>query len=96
MVCKRMKNKQRPPRPVKNRPVGLAGKEYSDFEIDEAFFEPLPDEIISVYNSEESLIPMHKTVDEVYYCKLHKPEGKSINMEEVNDAIRTKLKDKFT
>ena len=40
--------------PNKKRPIGLAGKEYPDFKISEAFFEPLPDDIISAFNGEDS------------------------------------------
>jgi len=40
--------------PNKKRPIGLAGKEYPDFQIDDAFFEPLPDDIIAAFNGEDS------------------------------------------
>ena len=40
--------------PNKKRPIGLAGKEYPDFQIDDAFFEPLPDDIIAAFNGENS------------------------------------------
>jgi prevent-host-death family protein len=41
-------------RPVKEslrekRPIGLAGKQYPDFTIDQSFFEPLPDDIIKAF-----------------------------------------------
>jgi prevent-host-death family protein len=40
--------------PDKKRPIGLAGKEYPDFKISKAFFEPLPDDIIAAFNGEGS------------------------------------------
>jgi len=39
--------------PQKKRPIGIAGKEYPDFKISEAFFEPLPDDIIAAFNGED-------------------------------------------
>lgn len=40
--------------PKKKRPIGLAGKEYPDFKISDAFFEPLPDNIVAAFNGEDS------------------------------------------
>ena len=40
-------------KPVKERPVGLAGKEYPDFEIGDEFFEPLPDDILAYFTGEK-------------------------------------------
>jgi antitoxin (DNA-binding transcriptional repressor) of toxin-antitoxin stability system len=40
--------------PKKKRPIGLAGKEYPDFQIGDAFFEPLPEDIIAAFNGEGS------------------------------------------
>jgi len=40
--------------PNKKRPIGLAGKEYPDFQIGDTFFEPLPDDIIAAFNGETS------------------------------------------
>ena len=40
--------------PNQKRPIGLAGKEYPDFEIGDAFFDPLPDDIIAAFNGEDS------------------------------------------
>ena len=40
--------------PNKKRPIGLAGKEYPDFQISDAFFEPLPDDIVAAFNGEDS------------------------------------------
>lgn len=39
--------------PNKKRPIGLAGKEYPDFKIGDAFFEPLPDDIVAAFNGED-------------------------------------------
>ena len=36
-------------KPNVKRPIGLAGKEYPDFKIDEAFFEALPNDIMSSF-----------------------------------------------
>ena len=40
--------------PNKKRPIGLAGKEYPDFEISDAFFDPLPDDMVAAFNGEDS------------------------------------------
>ncbi|MCD6295281.1 MAG: type II toxin-antitoxin system Phd/YefM family antitoxin [Deltaproteobacteria bacterium] len=40
--------------PNKKRPIGLAGKEYPDFEISDDFFDPLPDDIVAAFNGEDS------------------------------------------
>ena len=56
IVCKRnvpiAEIKPIAPRPNKKRPIGLAGKEFPDFEIDDAFFEPLPEDILNAFNGE--------------------------------------------
>jgi prevent-host-death family protein len=39
--------------PNKKRPIGLAGKEYPNFTIGNAFFEALPDEIVAAFNGED-------------------------------------------
>lgn len=39
--------------PKKKRPIGLAGKEYPGFKISDAFFDPLPDDIIAAFNGED-------------------------------------------
>ena len=36
--------------PNKKRPIGLAGKEYPDFKVSNAFFEPLPEDIVAAFN----------------------------------------------
>ena len=38
--------------PNKKRPIGLAGKEYSNFNISDTFFNPLPDDIVAAFNGE--------------------------------------------
>ena len=38
--------------PKHNRPIGLAGKRYPGFRIDDAFIEPLPDDIVAAYEGE--------------------------------------------
>ncbi|MCP4575333.1 MAG: type II toxin-antitoxin system Phd/YefM family antitoxin [Deltaproteobacteria bacterium] len=40
--------------PNKKRPIGLAGKEYPGFEIGDAFFEPLPEDILAAFSGEEA------------------------------------------
>jgi antitoxin (DNA-binding transcriptional repressor) of toxin-antitoxin stability system len=40
--------------PHKKRPIGLAGKEYPDFKISDAFFEPLPDDMVAAFHGEDS------------------------------------------
>ncbi len=40
--------------PKKKRPIGLAGKEYPGFKLGDAFFEPLPDNIVKAFNCEDS------------------------------------------
>ncbi len=40
--------------PNKKRPIGLAGKEYPDFNISGSFFDPLPDDIVAAFNGEDS------------------------------------------
>ena len=40
--------------PNKNRPIGLAGKEYPGFQMSDAFFEALPDDIVAAFNGEDS------------------------------------------
>jgi antitoxin (DNA-binding transcriptional repressor) of toxin-antitoxin stability system len=40
--------------PKKRRPIGLAGKEYPEFQLSDAFFEPLPDDIAAAFDGENS------------------------------------------
>ncbi|MBU0993050.1 MAG: type II toxin-antitoxin system prevent-host-death family antitoxin [Proteobacteria bacterium] len=37
----------------KKRLIGLAGKEYPDFKLSDAFFEPLPGDIMAAFNGED-------------------------------------------
>jgi hypothetical protein len=39
--------------PSKKRPIGLAGKEYPGFQISDAFFEPLPGDIVAAFDGED-------------------------------------------
>ncbi|MCI5121479.1 MAG: type II toxin-antitoxin system Phd/YefM family antitoxin [Candidatus Electrothrix sp. AUS4] len=38
---------------LKKRPIGLAGKEFPDWEIGDEFFEPLPDDIMAYFAGEK-------------------------------------------
>jgi prevent-host-death family protein len=38
---------------VRKRPIGLAGKEYPDWDIGDGFFDPLPDDILSYFTGEK-------------------------------------------
>ena len=38
--------------PRTKRPIGLAGKEYPDFEIGDGFFEPLPGDLVDAFSGE--------------------------------------------
>ena len=40
--------------PNKKRPIGLAGKEYPGFQISDAFFEPLSDDIVAAFDGKDS------------------------------------------
>ena len=40
--------------PDRRRPIGLAAKEYPGFQVGDAFFEPLPDDIVAAFNGEDS------------------------------------------
>lgn len=39
--------------PSRKRPVGLAGKDYPGFTVSDAFFEPLPEDIIAGFSGED-------------------------------------------
>ncbi len=53
IICKRnvpiAELKPIEPKLHKKRPIGLAGKAYPDFKIDDAFFEPLPNDILTAF-----------------------------------------------
>ena len=57
MVCKRnvpiAEIKPIAALPNKRRSISLAGKEYPGFQVSDTFFEPLPDDIIAVFNGED-------------------------------------------
>ena len=57
VICKRNRPiaeiRPIPALPSDKRPIGLAGKEYPDFEIGADFFEPLPEEMLAAFNFEQ-------------------------------------------
>ena len=57
VICKRnvpiAEIKPLPVPPKKERPIGLAGKEYPDFIISDDFFEPLPEDMVAAFQGED-------------------------------------------
>ncbi len=51
-------------------------------------------EIILTEKREAIIRPVSKKVDEIF-CKLHKPGRKSVSLENMDDAIRNRMRDKF-
>jgi len=52
-------------------------------------------EIIVTENSREAIIrPISKKVDDIF-CKLYRPGRKPVTMQQMNNAIRNRMKDKF-
>lgn len=51
-------------------------------------------EIIVTENREAIIRPISKKVDDIF-CKLHKPGQKAVSLEEISDAIRNRMKDKY-
>jgi len=51
-------------------------------------------EIILTENREAIIRPVSKKVDDIF-CKLHKPGKKAVSFEELNQAIKNKIKDSF-
>lgn len=51
-------------------------------------------EIIMTEKREAIIKPASKKVDDIF-CKLHMPGRKSSTIQEINDAIRNKMRDKF-
>lgn len=51
-------------------------------------------DFIITKNREAIIRPISKKVDEIF-CKLHKPDRKAVALEEIDDLIRTRIKDKF-
>ncbi len=52
-------------------------------------------EIIVTEQREAVIRPVSKKVDEVF-CRLYKAERSAISVEDINDAIRNKIRDKFS
>ncbi len=51
-------------------------------------------EFIVTENREAVIRPVSKKVDEIY-CKLHRNGQKAVSLEEIDNAIRNRMKDKF-
>ena len=50
---------------------------------------------ISVTDNREAVIrPVTKKVDDIF-CKLHSPDQKAVPLEEIDEAIRKRMKDKY-
>ena len=52
-------------------------------------------EIIVTAKREAIIRPISKKVDDIF-CKLHKPGRKAVGIETMNNAIKNRMKDKFT
>ncbi len=52
-------------------------------------------EIIVTANGEAIIRPISKKVDDIF-CKLHKAGRKPVPLEAIDNAIRNRMKDKFT
>lgn len=51
-------------------------------------------EIILTEKREAIIRPVSKKVDDIF-CKLHKPGRKAVSLDAMDDAIRTRMRDKF-
>lgn len=51
-------------------------------------------EIIVTENREAVIRPVSKKVDDIF-CKLHNPEQKAASLEELDNAVRKRMKDKY-
>lgn len=51
-------------------------------------------EIIVTENREAVIRPVSKKVDDIF-CKLHKPGQKAVSLEEIDNAIRKRMKEKY-
>jgi AbrB family looped-hinge helix DNA binding protein len=51
-------------------------------------------EIVVTGKGEAVIRPVSKKVDDIF-CKLRKPGRKAVSIEDMNDAIRNRMKDKF-
>jgi antitoxin PrlF len=52
-------------------------------------------EIIVTDNREAIIRPVSTKVDDIF-CKLHKPGRKAVSVEAMDDAIKNRMKDKFS
>ncbi len=52
-------------------------------------------EIIVTDNGEAIIRPISKKVDDIF-CKLQKPSRKTVSIKDMDDAIRNRMRDKFT
>ncbi len=52
-------------------------------------------EIIVTEKREAIIRPISKKVDDIF-CKLHKSSRKAVSIEAMNNAVRNRMKDKFT
>ena len=51
-------------------------------------------EIIVTEKREAIIRPVSKKVDDIF-CKLHKAGKKAVSIEDMNDAVRNRMRDKF-
>jgi len=51
-------------------------------------------EIIATEKGEAIIRPISIKVDDIF-CKLHNPARKAVSLEDIDDAIRNRMKDKF-
>ena len=51
-------------------------------------------EIIVRENREAIIRPISKKVDDIF-CKLYNPDRKAVTLDDIDDAIRNRMKDKF-
>jgi AbrB family looped-hinge helix DNA binding protein len=51
-------------------------------------------EIVVTGDREAIIRPVSKKVDDIF-CKLHRPGRKAVSIEDMDDAIRNRMKDKF-
>jgi len=51
-------------------------------------------EIIVTENGEALIRPVSKKVDDIY-CKLRKPEQKAVSLEEIDNTIKKRMRDKY-
>ncbi len=51
-------------------------------------------EIVITEDREAIIRPVSKKVDDIF-CKLHKPGGKAVSLETMDDAIKNRMRDKY-